>query len=434
MRPCQQHRSNTLGIFTGRTLLTALALLLVAGGSLRAQAQTFTVLHDFQKGSDGAVPYAGVTVDTEGRLYGTTTTDVTGNGAAYRMSRQGSGWVFMPLLHFGGINGQMPESRIVFGPGGILYGTTQQGGNLAGVAYSLGPPANFCGSFLCSWDETVLYVFNVADEFELDHGDLIFDPAGNIYGTAEDDGAFCGDPGGGGGGADGNVWELSKSGQSWTWKNLYTFTGSYDGAQPQSGVIRDVAGNLYGTTLTCGDPQCDHFGTVFELTSRAGLCWAEQSLHIFGGTDGKYPEAGLTVDANGNMYGATVEGGSNQGGTIFEMSPGSGGWTFQVLYNLTGGGNSVGPSRNLALDAAGNLYGTTYSEGAFGRGSVFKLSPGSGGWTYTSLHDFTGGNDGGYPLSNVSMDASGNLYGTTSSGGTGTECSGGCGVVWQITP
>lgn len=423
-----------LSLQTGIVLrVLALCFATAVVSATAVQAQTFAVLHNFTKGADGAVPYAGVTLDAAGRLYGTTTTDSTGYGTVFRMSHQGSGWELTPLFRFNGNDGQSPEARVVFGPQGQLYGTTQQGGNLAGVAYSLRPPASSCPSFACAWNENVLYVFNVTYEYELDYGDLIFDPEGNIYGTAEDDGSTCIGAGGGGGDAYGNVWELSKSGDSWTRQSLYTFTGSYDGAQPQSGVIRDAAGNLYGTTLTCGDAQCNHRGTVFELTYQQGVCWAEHTLHAFDGTDGSGVSAGLAVDGSGNMYGATSEGGANQGGTIYELSPSGGGWTFQVLYNLTGAG--YGPQRTLTLDAAGNLYGTTYSEGAFGHGSVFKLSPGNGGWTYTSLHDFTGGNDGGYPLSNVVMDANGNLYGTTSAGGTGTVCGGlGCGVVWEITP
>ncbi len=419
------------------TFASLITLALIVATSQVAQAQTLTVLHNFMKGADGAVPYAGLTIDQAGRLYGTTTTDSGGLGTVFRMSHQGSGWTLTPLHRFRGgpINGQAPEARVVFGPEGLLYGTTQLGGNNnGGIAFSLSPPATFCASFSCAWDPTVLYNFVYEYGYNLDYGDLAFDPQGNIYGTDEFSGTTCAGAGGGGGGPYGNVWRLSKSGQNWTKTILYNFENFSAGAEPQSGVIRDATGNLYGTTFDCGDPQCNHFGTVFELTSQPGACWAEQDLHVFSGSDGKFPTAGLVADGNGNLYGATSTAGSNGGGTIFELSPSSGGWTFQVLYNLAGTGFGGGPQRNLMVDAAGNLYGTTYAEGAFGYGSVFKLSPGSGGWTYTSLHDFTGATDGGYPLSQVVMDANGNLYGTTSAGGTGSECSGGCGVVWQITP
>ena len=115
---------------------------------------------------------------------------------------------------------------------------------------------------------------------------------------------------------------------------------------------------------------------------------------------------------------------------IFEMTPSEGSWTFNVLYSFTG----AGPWASLTMDAAGNLYGTAVGNGAYGEGSVFKLTKTNGSWTYTSLHDFTGGSDGGAPVSNVTFDSSGNLYGTTAAGGTGTCGTSGCGVVWEITP
>jgi uncharacterized repeat protein (TIGR03803 family) len=128
------------------------------------------------------------------------------------------------------------------------------------------------------------------------------------------------------------------------------------------------------------------------------------------------------------------------GGSVFELNPSGGGWTFTLLYNLSGlNRNPCGPREDLFMDAEGNLYGTTYCDGAYGLGSVFKLSPSSGGWTYADLHDFTGGTDGGNPISNVVIDAEGNLYGTTEYGGDDSLCGGdgappGCGVVWEITP
>ncbi len=128
----------------------------------------------------------------------------------------------------------------------------------------------------------------------------------------------------------------------------------------------------------------------------------------------------------GNLYGTTTTGGVNGGGTVFEISPSDGGWTFQTIYSFSGSG---GPYDDLVIDSAGNLYGTTYLDGRYGWGNVFKLVPSSGGWTYSSLHDFTGGSDGASPRCRLVFDSSGNLYGTTSIGGTG-----GYGVVFEITP
>ena len=146
---------------------------------------------------------------------------------------------------------------------------------------------------------------------------------------------------------------------------------------------------------------------------------------------GNDPWAGLIIDPSGNLYGTTTGGGSGSGGTVFELTPANVGWTFKTLYSFSGNGG--GPSDKLVMDAAGNLYGTTYIDGAYGYGTVFKLTPSNGGWTYTSLHDFTGGSDGANPISSLVFDANGNLYGTASQGGTG-NCPGGCGVVFEITP
>jgi uncharacterized repeat protein (TIGR03803 family) len=176
--------------------------------------------------------------------------------------------------------------------------------------------------------------------------------------------------------------------------------------------------------------------------------WTENILYNFDYTSaGGYPIANPIFDqSSGNLYGATTDGGTGGGGTVFELSPSGSGWTFNLLYNLVGDGNcstlgyygpGPGPWGALALDSGGNLYGTTCSDGAYGYGNVFELTPSNDGWTYTDLHDFTGGSDGAFPISNVVFDSSGNLYGTASAGGSGTcnfEGATGCGVVWEITP
>jgi uncharacterized repeat protein (TIGR03803 family) len=147
----------------------------------------------------------------------------------------------------------------------------------------------------------------------------------------------------------------------------------------------------------------------------------------------------LILDADGNLYGTTNYGGANKGGTVFELSPSGGGnWTFHLLYSLVYNGTLdfqlYGPTGSLAMDAAGNLYGTTVMDGAFSGGSVFKLTPSNGGWTYTSLHDFEGGTGGGNPFGNVVLDAIGNVYGTAGVGGPSNGCDGlSCGVVWEVT-
>ena len=169
----------------------------------------------------------------------------------------------------------------------------------------------------------------------------------------------------------------------------------------------------------------------------SGSGWIEKVIYSFqGNTDGRFPYSGLIIDQSGNLYGTTTDAGSGYGGTVFELSPSGGGWTYSVLYSLTGSlGDSCGPAWALVMDAAGNLYDTTECDGANKAGNVFKLTNTGGSWTYTSLHDFTGGNDGSCPISGVTLDASGNLYGTTYYGGD-LNCGNtyGCGVVWEITP
>jgi uncharacterized repeat protein (TIGR03803 family) len=142
---------------------------------------------------------------------------------------------------------------------------------------------------------------------------------------------------------------------------------------------------------------------------------------------------GLVMDAEGNLYGNTSGGGTGGGGTVFELSPSGGGWTFSVLASFSGL-NDEGPAGSLAFDSAGNLYGTTSGEGAYGQGSVFKLTRSGGQWTYTDLHDFTDGDDGAAPPVGVTIDSSGNIYGVAEFGPPCSLSEQGCGVVWEITP
>jgi uncharacterized repeat protein (TIGR03803 family) len=173
---------------------------------------------------------------------------------------------------------------------------------------------------------------------------------------------------------------------------------------PGSGLTMDHAGNLYGTTFNGGK---DLSGSVYKLTP-SGSNWIETDLYDFtNGSDGSFPQAGVILDAAGNLYGATSAGGTGQGGVVFKLTDSNGNWTDSTLYSLTGPHNGrlvVGPIGNLVMDAAGNLYGTTLADGAHGYGAVFKLTPSNGSWTYTSLHDFTNGSDGGYPYSTLVLD------------------------------
>jgi uncharacterized repeat protein (TIGR03803 family) len=403
--------------------------LTVIGASAPSQAQTFTVIHDFTGEGDGAGPTAGVTVDTAGNLYGTTQNGGTdGFGIVYRLKHLGSGWQLTPLYSFqGGSDGAVPNASVEFGPDGSLYGTTYEGGGTncnhtgCGTAFNLKPPLTVCKTALCPWNETVLYRFSGGnDGANPDAGDLIFDEEGNIYGTTLSGGSYpCEGPG------CGTVFQLTHSSGGWTKSTIYDFTGGNDGGNPASGVVLDGVGNLYGTTLGGGAYGA---GAAFQLMN-TGNGWTENTLQSFEveGSNGYTPAAGVIVDQSNNLFGATSSGGVGNGGTVFELSQSGGRWSLSLLYSLSGG--SSGPQGSLVMDSAGNIYGTTLGNGEYGYGNVFKLAPSNGGWTYTSLHDFTGGRDGRHPYSAVALDASGNLYGTTYGGG-----SGGYGVVYEIVP
>ena|SRR5271165_718894 len=322
--------------------------------------------------------------------------------------RTGGGFIFSRLHSFGvgnPVDGEFPLAKVIIGPDGNLYGTTSFGGqNEGGSAYSLRPPPTACLSAMCDWNEPLLYLFNGSDEGQ-PVSPLVFDQAGNLYGTTT---------------IGNTVYQLTRSGSGWTEKILYHLSGS-----PYAGVILDRAGNLYGTTLTGG---AYNYGTVYQLTP-SGSGWTENVLYSFtGGADGAKPYAGLIFDQAGNLYGGTSAGGASNAGTVFEVAPSGGSWTESVLYAFTGTSGG-GPAATLGMDSAGSLYGTTYGDGLYEKGNVFKLTPSGSAWTYTSLYDFTGGSDGCGPVSDVVFDVNGHLYGTAS--GCGGD---GYGVVWEITP
>jgi uncharacterized repeat protein (TIGR03803 family) len=296
-------------------------------------------------------------------------------------------------------DGASPNSPLISDGHGNFYGVTIIGGTARfggdGVVYELSP--NGSGG----WNEITLYNFTGEADGEWPTGPLMFDSAGNLYGTAFN----------GGTNAYGVVFELSpgSAGESWTETTLYSFSGGTDGGYPSSGLIMDKAGNLYGTT---GDGGTGGNGTVFEL-SPSGSGWTKQTIY---NVDTSW-YAGLTLDGSGNIYGVSQN-------TVFELAPnGSNGWTPTVIetfgVNKKGGKLPAAPNGTLVFDKAGNLYGTRTGDGVDHDGLVFKLSPGkSGKWTYKDLYTFTGANgDGAHPYAGVVLDAAGNIYGTTASGG-----------------
>lgn len=412
--------------------VVALVVLTVFGTTAPSAAQKETVLHSFDdNGTDGYLPVSGLTIDAAGNLYGTTVYggaysnigDFRSGGTAFEMKRNGGVWAEKILHNFGnGSDGQFPFSRVILDASGDLYGVTDGGGTFGyGTAFMLKGTAG---------QERELHDFGgVNADGRGPIADLIFDASGNLYGTT------------GGGGTDGvgTVFELRPRAEGE--KVLYSFPMSKkQGRYPYGGLVFDAAGNLYGTT-DGGGPY--NSGTVFKLTPSGGGNWTEEVIYAFNyqNSGGSQPEAGLVIDAAGNLYGTTYFGngtgcGGGGCGTAFELMPSAGGgWTEKVLHSFGNGMDGYGPYGRLVFDSSGNLYGNTLYGGAYVWGTIFKLTPStSGEWTETIIHNFGSGQDGQIPRGSLTMDASGNLYGTTYGGGTSLACGGGCGTVFEIKP
>jgi uncharacterized repeat protein (TIGR03803 family) len=421
----------------------ALVALTVFGAATRAVAQTESVLHSFtDNGMDGYRPVAGLILDAAGNLYGTTPYggvygDVSlfySGGTVFELRPNADGgWAEEVLHSFGdGTDGAFPGSSVIIDAAGDLYGTTRGGGAYGatfggfGTAFMLRPAAS---------QEQILYNFGEKGGDAIDpYSSLIFDASGNLYGTTFEGGTY----------GVGTVFELTpKKGGGWVEKVLHTFTeDGTDGRYPEASLVLDVAGNLFGTTAYGGTYDS---GTAFKLTPSGGGGWTEEQIYTFNykNSGGAQPIAGLIFDAEGNLYGTATYGdgtgcGGGGCGTAFELMPkAGGGWTETVLHRFNDNGtDGYNPYGGLILDSSGNLYGTTAGGGTYNYGTVFELkrSTGGGGWTETLVHSFGSGQDGKLPYSSLIFDASGNLYGTTTEGGSSTGCANGCGTVFEIMP
>ncbi len=425
------------------TLIAALAVVsFVAKIGVSAQVtwapDKEKVLHNFGKGKDGALPEAGLTFDAAGTMYGTTYWGGSylcgydnGCGTIFRLTPSANGTWTEKVLYSFGSQGCEPAAALILDAAGNLYGTASGNDCDNGTVFELVPGKND------HWTYKVLYSFTGGDDGGEPAAGLIFDAAGNLYGTTASGGYL----------SSGTVFELMPTTNGkWTEKVLHSFTYSTDGALPTSTLIFDAVGNLYGTTSEngpgsgCGPYGC---GTVFELIPRANGSWKEKTLHNFegNGKDGYSPSAGMIFDAAGHLYGTTSSGGLHNDGTVFELIPGKKGiWMERVLHSFQNGSDGLYPEGGLTLDAAGNLYGTT-SEGGDARygcntsgcGTAFVLKPNAhGNWTEEVLHRFDNtANDGNFPATGVIFGPDGNLYGTTVAGGS--VCTGNCGTVFKIT-
>lgn len=339
------------------------------------------------------------------------------------------------VLHsFGsGTDGVGPGVSLVFDTHGNLYGTTSSGGAygtvlIGGTVFELEPQAGG------SWSETILHSFSGGTDGSAPYGGVIFDASGSLYGTSASGGVNCASYG-----YDcGQVYELKHTAEGWTKEILHSFSSSgRDGYTPYAGLIFDAAGNLYGATYFGG---AYNGGIVFELTPKQGGGWQEKILHTFdnNGTDGANIRAGLTLDASGNVYGVTDWGGTYDAGIVFELiHQTSGAWAEKILHTFGKGADGIHPEGSLMLDRAGNVYGTTTQGGTHKCGIVFELSPETGGsWKETTLHTFnyTTNTDGYRPSGGLTFDASGNLYATTVDGGAYDFSYGGYGTVFELSP
>jgi uncharacterized repeat protein (TIGR03803 family) len=365
----------------------------------------------------------GLTFDTKGNLYGVTGGGGDHNqGTIFELTPGAHGWTLHTIHSFDGQNGGSPNGGLIFDAAGNFYGTalggpSSQGG---GVAYEMVRGSG-------GWNFTILYDFCL--QYHCPEGGfpgpLTMDDVGNLYGLAA-----------GGAYDEGVVFELVLGAGASDWNELvlYNFEGTKTGFGPSGPLIFDGAGNLYGTTFRGGKTSSFCYsgcGTVFRLRRGSGGGWTESVLFSFNGSDGLSPYSGVVSDRSGKLYGTTNQGGGSRCGettcgTVFMLAKGPNGrWKETVLYDFPEPANGSNPTSGVIFDKAGSLYGTAgggSSSCSGGCGVVYQLTPtATGKWKYRLLHKFTG-QDGGYPGGGVVRDTKDNLYGTAYD------------VVYKITP
>jgi uncharacterized repeat protein (TIGR03803 family) len=415
--------------------------------AVRAQAQ-YPVLFNFPNNWMGGLPESSLLLDGAGNLYGTTvlgggkpntcTQIYQDCGTVFELSPGSGGTWNYHLLHgfTGDANGGSPFKSLVQDAAGNLYGTTIDGGDNSacsgGQYYNVGCGVVFelSKNSAGQWKETVLYTFKGGTDGANPFSDLLIDAAGNLYGTTQFGGGLngCSKIG------CGVAYRLSHTSTGWHETVLRAFASAFGHTAYASGLVQDASGNLYGTTFNGGNQTCSFgCGTVFQLSPTVSGPWNETVLYQFaGGTDGEFPASDLILDASGNLYGTTEEGGTDGVGTAFELSPGSGGsWTETQLFSFNGVSDAKFPRSGLLFDTAGNLYGSSIFGGGDtfdcppnGCGVVYKLSPGSGGWSESVLYSFNPSL--AYDPNGIIRDAANNLYGTAQGGTSGG------GVVFRI--
>jgi uncharacterized repeat protein (TIGR03803 family) len=361
---------------------------------------SFTAVSRSGENQDGAYPAAGLIQATDGNLYGTTSTGgADGSGTLFKISLGGSFEMVytFSVLDINGENseGSTPQSALVQGTDGNLYGTAELGGsNGFGAVFEYN---------LSQSQISPLYSFMDAGDGAKPDAALVQGTDGNFYSTTSE----------GGSNTYGALFKITSSG---AFTPLYSFTNGKDGGNPVAPLVQGANGNFYGTST---GPQ-NGFGTVFEMTTNGAVT----PLYSFTGRDdGAYPEAGLVQAADGDFFGTTSSGGTNDSGTVFSITSSG---AFSQVMSFVGGDDGDDPQAPLVQGTNGNFYGTTYQGGTAGYGVVFELTANG---ALTSLYSFTNGQDGANPAGGLVQGTDGNLYGTTYTGGANHD-----GVLFNITP
>jgi uncharacterized repeat protein (TIGR03803 family) len=391
-----------------------------------AMAGTASVLYSFTGDEDGEYPASELVTDAAGNLYGTTVEGGDFNaGTVFQLSRSGDTWTKTVLHHFAGFaDGLNPYGGVAIDAQGNLYGTTTAGG-VAGFCAEDGCGVTYRLTNLGggSWSYGVLHDFTGGLDGWGPGGQPALDGAGNVYGTTPNGGTH----------QPGVVYKLHPDGAGgYDFRVIHHFTGGDDGGTGSLGrLLVDQAGkNIFGIATVGGARGA---GVVYRLRLMPNGHYKQQTLYAFrGAPDAGFPYGGLTRDRQGNLYGTTYYDGAHGYGTVYQLSRSGGVWTERVLHSFEGGAAGNNPSTNLVFDAAGSLYGTTAEGGAPGChcGTIFKLArDGSGNWTERIVYRFKGSPDGAYSYYSLIPDGAGGFYGATVHGGDDDD-----GTIYQYTP
>jgi hypothetical protein len=423
--------------------ILALLLLLPVVSSAASPPSKEKVIYSFQGGTDGTSPLSDLILDSAGNLYGTTGTGGSGKacgnsgcGTVFELMRTQGGWKEQVLYRFAGdSDGAGPVAGLIFDAAGNLYGTTTGGGN---GGYAFGTVFKLTPNSKGGWTHNIIYTFDFSGSAGIEPAsDLALDAQGNLYGTTPH-GAIetCNNFDG-----CGAVFELTPL-QNGTWMEttIHQFSGSPDGALPSSGLILDSAGNFYGMTQYGGTGRCASnrntgCGTIYKLTSDSHGGWTETVVYnfAFGGGFGIFPLGGLILDEAGDLF-ATSQAGGDGLGIVFQLHDSQKvGWQQNVLHRFFGAPLDGRLPLGLVENLRGDLFGVTEGGGAHQGGMVFELEHAKGG-KEEILHSFAGPPDGANPVAGLVRGSHGHMYGTTRYGGTATACSGGCGTVYEAVP